>query len=335
MKETELRAEDKMLLSLLRSALWGEAVDPALGGLDDKGWRAVYNQACRQSVQGIVSDVVCSLPDEVGPGMSQGARWVLDSDLIARRYARIKSVTDRLAEVWKSLGIVAVHLKGTSLAEMYPVPEHRVCGDVDWYFVSDSDRAAAGVWAVREGLAPRYDSDGTLHYMFGGVIVEHHHLPFDHTNPMEIIVMLNLHILKHAIVLGVGLRQLCDLAVAYYRMSGAYNAEALKENLRTKGLLRWTGMLHCVLTDYIGLPEEYLPWPERTERMHADARQFVGMVLKDGNFGQSKNRSSSGMTKRIALLLRYAPSRVLKRFSSLAIGRIAKNRRHIANKVKR
>lgn len=325
--------ENRMLLSLLRTSLWGEAVDPGLAELGSGGWYAVYNQACRQAVQGVTFDAVGSLPESLGPGLSLGARWMLDADLIARRYGRIKDVTARLGEVWKSLEINAVHLKGTEIAEMYPVPEHRICGDVDWYFARPDHRAAAGGWAARKGLNPRVDSDGTLHYMLNGVVVEHHRLPFDPSDPKETLVMLNLHILKHSMVCGIGLRQLCDLAVAYRHMAGSYDAAALKADLRSKRLLRWTGMLHCVLTDYIGLPEEYLPWPERSERMHADARLFVGIVFVDGNFGQSKKRRYSGMPNRIALLSRYAPLRMIKRFFSLAFGRIAKKRRHFASKI--
>lgn len=318
------RAEN-ILLVLLRNSLWGTPVGDAVAGMDRETWDRVWSLSRFHTVQGIVFDAVRSLPAGQGPELSLSARWALESRRIAENNAHIGRVTDSLGATWKRLGIDAVHLKGIRMATMYPVPEHRVCGDIDWYFRSDDDRCRANGWAAGQGLDPKLDSDGTANYVFDGVVVEHHHLPFDPEDPKEIIVMTNLHILKHSLVLGVGLRQLCDMAVVYRHFAGQYAPDGLRRILEDKGLIRWTALLHRVLVDYLGLPKEFLPWPlaeGATPSCGKDAARYVGMVLKDGNFGLQGKRNFPTFAARARLFIRYAPNQFIKRWFSLAGGRL-------------
>lgn len=317
-----------LLLALIRKALWNTPPAFAEGYVSPLIWESVYALARRQTVQGIVFEAVKDMPQGTGPDILLSAKWLLDVEQIARNDAHIDDVTGKLAEVWKRLGIDAVHLKGMRIAAMYPVPERRVCGDIDWYFRTADDRMAANDWAEREKLEPKKDSDGTVHYTCQGVVVEHHRLPFNPEDPMEIIVMTNLHILKHSIVKGIGLRQLCDLAVMYRHYAGAYDKASLRKDLESKKMLSWTDLLHRVLIRYIGLPEEFLPWPlEKDPSVAADDRdadRYMEQVLMDGDFGRSNDHVGSGIFKRVSLLFAYAPERIMRRWLGLVFGRLFK-----------
>lgn len=319
------RAED-ILLALLRNSLWGTPLKVALSDFSQDIWESVYSLARFHAVQGVVFDAVKELPAGTGPDLKLCARWALDSRGIAGSNAHIQEVTERLAEAWNDLGIDAVHLKGVRMAAMYPVPEHRVCGDIDWYFRTDKDRYLANGWADRQGLNPVLDSDGTTHYVYDGVVIEHHHLPFDPTDPKEIIVMTNLHILKHSMVNGVGLRQLCDMAVVYRHYSGKYDARSLRKIIEKKGLVKWTNLLDSTLVQYIGLSSDCLPWPledgEPSAVYEKDACRYMGMVMGDGNLGLFRKLRISVTARRLLLFFRYTPQYLVKRWIFLMKGRL-------------
>lgn len=325
-----MASSSEILLALIRHSLWSAPVGDISVGLTDEEWNDVYDLSRRHAVQGVAYDAFRDMPKGHGPGVRLAARWMMEVNRISERYSHIKDLTEKMTLLWQRLGINAVHLKGVRLAAMYPVPSHRVCGDIDWYFADEKDREAATTWALRKGLSPMRDSDGTVGYSLDGVMVEHHRLPFTPGDPMEDLVMLNLHILKHALVQGVGLRQICDLAVAYRYHAGRYSVQALHDDLEKKKLLRWTDLLHRLLVDYVGMPLEFLPWPlEAGGRRTAerDVSRLLDLVVSDGNFGLSKTSPRSGFVKRCRIFLKYSPERFVNRWIGLIFGRIFKRKR--------
>lgn len=321
----------EILLALLRHSLWGTPAGDITVGLSKESWLDVYDLSCRHSVQGVAFDALKDLPKGYGPDISLAARWVVEAGRISERYHHIKNLTQRMTDLWKRLGIKAIHLKGVSLADMYPVPEHRICGDIDWYFPEEKDRLAANDWVRQSGMSLQRDSDGTWNYVYDGVAVEHHHLPFTPGDPIEELIMLNLHILKHAMVQGVGLRQISDLAMAYRSHAGCYSSSALRKDLEKKKMLRWTDLLHHVLVDYLGMPVGLLPWEYETEPSLAtnpsDVVSFMDLVMGDGNFGMSKASPRSGFIKRSRIFLKYSPESFVKRWTGLIFGRLFRKRK--------
>ena len=99
-------------------------------------------------------------------------------------------------------------------------------------------------------------------------------------------LLLNTHILKHALGKGVGLRQMCDLAMAYHRISGEAGCDEYGERIfrlyRKARILKWSRLLHSFLVDIIGLPKEELPYSEKIVRIEP----LLGIVEEGGNFGQ-------------------------------------------------
>jgi len=96
------------------------------------------------------------------------------------------------------------------------------------------------------------------------------------------LLMFNAHIMKHALLSGIGLRQLCDMARAYYRFSGLYQGEELRLIYQKTGMMKWSRLLHSFLTEYLGLEKKYLPYEQDT----VPAEKLLEAILWGGNFGQ-------------------------------------------------
>lgn len=351
----------KALCSLLKVGLWEiPAWEEGVFPLEASEWKALYQMAGKQAVVGVVFDGIRKLPKEWAPSPDILARWLLAVNRIAQEHARIGRTMQEQARVWKSRGLEAVLLKGPAVARMYGFPEHRMSGDIDWYFPKQQEWSRA--WKVAEEweAKPERDSDGDMHYLFQGTLVEHHRC-WEHLSapwarkrlrclekeegyaewqgvkvlsPLTDLLQLNTHILKHALVLGVGWRQLCDLAMAYRFYEGKYDTEKLKENLDRLGLMKWTGLLHAALVETIGMPERYLPFPLKKGQ---DPQPLIQQIARNGNFGlhrdhqeayQQKSRWEKlkylveGMPEKIRLFGKYAPGELCWRPMGLLVNRL-------------
>ena len=294
---------------LLRAGLWLEPQwEEGVFPLKEDEWESLYVLAGKQAVQGVVWDGIRLLPPDWAPPRKCLAQWLLAVQRIAERHADMEQRMEEQAVWWNRKGLTSVMLKGHGVAAMYPCPEHRVCGDIDWYFPAAQEWEAASRLAEKKGAALEGDSDGDVHYTWGDTLVEHHrnwvHLSrpssiqilkalekeegYEEWNgkkvlaPLPNLLLLNTHILKHALVLGIGLRQLCDLAMAYRHYEGRYDAKRLKQLLGQLGLLKWTAVLHTVLVEVLGMPVRYLPYPLEQKEKIAPLMQ---QIWKDGNFG--------------------------------------------------
>ena len=139
------------------------------------------------------------------------------------------------------------------------------------------------------------------------------------------LLVLHSHVMKHAFGRGVGLRQMCDLARAYYSYDGMYEPEDLRRMYRKAGLATWTRMIHAFLADYLGLGKEFLPYTEP----HADASEFLERVLLAGNFGRSMPGSGQGKVRTLKAFManalfaaRYAPDEYFWQIVQLAGGQL-------------
>ena len=139
------------------------------------------------------------------------------------------------------------------------------------------------------------------------------------------LLVLHSHVMKHAFGRGVGLRQMCDLARAYYSYDGMYEPEDLRRMYRKAGLATWTRMIHAFLADYLGLGKEFLPYQET----HADASAFLERVLLAGNFGRSIPGSGQGKVRTLKAFManaffaaRYAPDEYFWQIAQLVGGQL-------------
>ena len=356
--------EEKLHLALgclLKAGLWDclnwpEDVFP----LNEREWEALYRMACKQTVQGVVFEGIRKLPEVWCPPRKVLAIWILAVEQLSQENVRVEKRMLEQACWWKQKGLTALVLKGQGIAAMYPIPERRVSGDIDWYFPNSQEWRVPIRMAEEKGCSIETDSDGDIHYTWRDTLVEHHRCWENLSNPFQKrclkdleksegyidwkdvkilapipnLLQLNTHILKHALVLGVGLRQLCDLAVAYRYYAGSYDTEKLKLHLKRLGLLKWTVLLHTVLVEVIGMPPQYLPFP--LEKRLA-VEPLVRQIWKDGNFGMHRDQQEAyqkkgrwekikymvaGIPAKISLFGKYTPTELFWRPVSLLKHRI-------------
>ena len=312
------------LFALLRAGLWSRA-DEAMASvspLSGQEWERVYDIACQQTVAGIAFRGLEWLPEGTEPPMGLMAKWMARVDRIERSNEAMNAAVARLYGHFSAHGVEAVLQKGQGIAMMYPEPLVRESGDIDLYFpghdgVSDPLEGITGT--VRER-----HPDGSWVYRFDGIIIEHHGQLVDIQRPRcrryadnliaekgyekvvlgngaEVTVpapevnllLLSSHILKHAMGVGIGLRQICDFAVARRHYEGRVNEEEMREIWRLTGLEKWQG----VLEGFVGTFLE--------ERSFADAQDdmkktdvLLDIVLKGGNFGvYSKDRAEASRAR--------------------------------------
>lgn len=334
---------DRLFLLLLRKALWGLELPEDALALNLQGWLDLYNFSVRQGLHTIIWD---ALDKEAIPSVIK-AGWQKDVAKVEYGNRLMDAVIGAQRKAWETKGIAAQLMKGQTLAALYPVPQHRLCGDIDWYFPTEEDweKALAAASAIKD-VEPETDSDGDVHYTWQGVVIEHHR-EFHHlstrkaktymaehvqgSSPEIINLMtLNTHILKHAMVMGISYRQVADIAVAYTAYKGKVDGEEYKSHLEALGLMRWTELLHTLIVDEMGMPEEYLPFPLTHRR---STKSLQGILLRSRNLGalsgaQGKWKrllSAVGNYCRAALLfVRIAPREFFARGESLAAGRLAR-----------
>lgn len=332
----------KAFFALLRAGL-------GFGSLDTEGWwpltpeewEELYTQARRHTVVGTVFDGMAALPKAEGIPMELLARWAMQVEKMERTGQLHEAVIKAQNEAWTRRGLKGYVLKGRTVAAMYPKPGHRTSGDIDWWFGSEEDwRKASSIAASNIGSLTE-DSDGDVHYTLKGVVVEHHRRWHDASSrrarkaldgltpdrPEALLAMLNIHILKHAMVLGIGMRQVCDLAVAYRFLKGSYDPAALDGLLERCGLRRWTGLLNGLLLRCFGTEAV----PEGADAAEGkDVDRLLALILADGNFGLDTGRDAGSVAAsvwgRAGLFLRYAPGEFPARLSELVKGRMKRKK---------
>lgn len=316
--------EETVLFILLRAGLWEkEPDDLSLFPLSGESWRRVFDLAKRQTVAGIVYNGLCRLPDEMMPTESLLMRWVAEVDGIEMRNRRMNAALAELYTLFGRYGLNPVLLKGQGVALFYGQPLLRACGDIDLYFPSRETAEQALEVIKRQVRTVSRKADGSIHYRWRGMEVEHHPWLLDMGNPsvrsyldakeqewgyekallspgsrVEVTVpspqlnllLLNTHIMKHAMGWGIGLRQLCDMARACHCLHSRVDADDMQALCRRAGIGKWSRLLHAFLTDYLGLAPELLPYP--TEGL--SSRPLYEVVMKSGNFGRSIRGGESG-----------------------------------------
>lgn len=343
-----LTRTDKALLTLLRSGLWNRPPDNSeLFPLSADEWQEVFEKSRSHTVSAIVADSLEHLPENQLPPDGILASLAVESDRIERLNGTMTNVTARLSEMYRNLRPVC--FKGQECASLYARPSSRECGDIDLYF---NDIEASEVVARQRGYVPEHKPDGSFTYAVQGIVVEHHQSYIDLCAPRKRkwlrtldvnpgfgtgnggmlrpvpslnLLVLHSHVMKHAFGRGVGLRQICDLARAYYSYDGMYDADELRDMYRKAGLTSWTRMVHAFLTDYLGLGKEFLPYAEP----HADASEFLRRVMLAGNFGRSMPGNGQGKRRTLKAFManalfaaRYAPDEYFWQIAQLAGGQL-------------
>jgi len=281
-------------------------------------------------VEGIIYDSFPFLEEHQLPPQSLRLKWAVRVDQIERHNEKMNTAIAEQFKLFESEGVQSILQKGQGISACYRIPNHRISGDIDWWFEDD------GYTIIRDALKKNeiyfWDTDGfSLNYKWGEIHVEHHKQLFDifspfkknllkriqskyrkeiqilpiNNSPVNLlavelqILQVNAHILKHLLSFGIGLRQLCDSARLYYSTYLQYDSTALYQIYKDAGILKWVHILHKLLVNSIGLPQDRLPFPAPDK---LDYNWMLDEIWFSGDFGFHDGRfqyeKTSSLSKR-------------------------------------
>ena len=306
----------RAFFSLLRAGLWVTAPDElTLFPLNEKEWMDVFKLSMKQTVTGIVLKGVLELPEELFPQEGLMIRWIAQVGMIEDRNKRMNRELTVLIDLFRKDNIDYCLQKGQGIAQMYENALWRECGDIDLYLPLQVNMKKAIEMAKGMGCKVEKSADGSYCFGWNEIEVEYHNHLFDIQNPflkgylsqlMERegfvdvrlsedsdtlittpapilnLLLLNTHIMKHVFGHGIGMRQLCDMARAYYYLHKWIDKEELKSVYSKVGIEKWSGLLHDFLIVYLGLDLVYLPDMSRPTN---GSDELLSIIMEGGNFG--------------------------------------------------
>lgn len=261
-----------------------------------------------------------------------------------RRGAEVERGIATLVRLMDAEQIPYALFKGQTLAALYPDPALRSTGDVDFYVPPTHFALAEQVIEHRLGVRiDRDESDKHHAFTHEGVLYEIHFMIerfgcARHQRRYGQMVALSLvtrtpsalhgvtglsletelvtvvkHIMGHLLTEGVGLRQLCDLAMLCHRRHRDYDATELAQALGSVGYLRSFRALGATLVRHLRLPEAEFPLPlAAADYRWAD--RIMGEVMGAGNFGRKRRKTRDAGLRRSAETARVFLSAVLRFF---------------------
>lgn len=352
------------LLVLLRAGLWEQRTeDLSCFPLSVEEWKSLYLLSRQQTVTGIVFQGIQYLPEGLLPPDGVLVRWMAETDAIERKNMRMDRILESLVEWLADSGVYPVLQKGQGIARLYEKPLLRECGDIDFYFNSRRMFEKAYSLVHQCNLHEKIQADQSVVYTWKGVEVEHHLRLLDLYNPflqrytgrleqeygyahmslkagidvaipspMLNLLLQSLHILKHALGWGIGLRQLCDMARSCYKLHDEVDSEEIKKITLRLGMGKWNRLLHAFLVEHLGVPAACLPYRE----MALESSPLLDIVWRGGNFGQyvsghkrsirsslaDKWQTTCAFRRNAGFVFQYAFSEGFWMFSSLLKGQI-------------
>lgn len=303
---------------LLQASLWSDCAKADLLGLSltPEEWEEVHLLALQHTVTALVFDAVGQLPPQAMPPQELLIRWMAELDAIERINLRMNEALASLIAELQGIGLHPVQLKGQGMADNYPHPLMRECGDIDLYFPRPGERQKAEERMASLGKKLRHSADGSVYYRWQEFIVEHHPALFDMQSPKArrrlqrpdlmqfephciagsnvwvdvpvpstCIVLLSAHILKHALGLGIGLRQFCDMARACHVWRDRYNHDFVTDVISEIGLTAWSDLLYKFLYRELHLAADDLPLPLSRINFDHQLLPLWHIILHGGNFG--------------------------------------------------
>ncbi len=329
----------EQLLELVRSALWGTEPDVALFK-EEVDWSKIFDIARKQTVLTMIVDVLESMPAKIAPpkALLMKAHMLLVRN--RQMYQREAEVIQKLYRLLADAGVTRpVLLKGLGIAQNYPDPAARAVGDIDLYVGSrEWKQARAAIEAIAGAPEDEHDKKH-LHYTIDDIPIElHYHVINNrsivrHSSEADIwsievldtaelrkiemegdeitippytfdAFFLFYHTWHHYVTSGVGLRQLCDMALYMHHHSDNIDMVELQGYVDRYGLTEPCQLFMSILVDLFGLSPErvpyYVPSPEKID-------PFLARIWSGGNFGhhsETTERSDSFFVRRKRQIVR-------------------------------
>lgn len=314
----------------------------------DDEWRYLFQVAEEQALVGVLLEAIEKLPQEQMPPRDIRRQWLGRQSMIISQNRVLDERAAELTTILAEAGFDSCVLKGQGTALYYPHPEQRMSGDIDIWVEGKRKEL---LFRLREKykLGRVQNWHHTPVSIFDDVEVELHHHPSWLYNPFAnkrlqryyseqwpiqsrhaggkgfncptvdfAYVYCLLHIYRHLLDEGVGLRQVLDLYYIGLALPDSIIPSVLLR-IHQFGLDKVTAGLMYVLHEVFGLPEDSYTCPPDEKY----GQILLDEIMLAGNFGHSdarnssirtKNRARRGLRKFLARqsrFLRYFPMEVI------------------------
>ena len=314
-----METHKKLFFEILQCGLWGKPVEMKA---TKEGIRDVVKIAHAQAVLAIVADVIISndeWDDCLTDGETKALRRFVLSNLSTSRSWNI--AVQKIISELRSNNIEPVLLKGQGIAQYYPNPDLRQCGDIDLYVpLRDFERTCEVMleMASEEEKTKAFLLKKHFQVKVGKVPIEIHRFTdiyypkkldriyqqFSDEGVTVDVVPVSLfdikvstpsvtfnvfyvfsHFWHHFVSEGVGLRQICDWTVLIHHSYGKIDTERLRDMLNRLGLMKIWATFGCIAVDFLGLQEEKFPFYDNAYRELS--KKVLTLIMLEGNFGFS------------------------------------------------
>jgi len=305
------------LFALLRAEMWQE---PELAcTLSAEEWGSVVDEAQRQAVAGLaISSLVRFNVALKKPGV------LLTLAKIQKRNADLNAHVAAFSNFLRSEGVPFVVVKGQVVGKEYPHPEVRISGDIDFYCAGEAFAKAKTL--IENYLKKEIEEEhsgkhvsftyNTVVYELHSMLSEFAYKPYqDYLNritaedvgtstttveingvavptlsPTMNALYIFVHIYYHLLASGVGLRQLCDLAMFIHGHHAEIDKAQLDEWLGGLGLRKAYTAMGAALVEALGLPEAEFPFA-LTQKDRKRGGKILRNMLHMGNFGRAARKT--------------------------------------------
>lgn len=301
----------------LRETLWRqkEGVSSSLSG---KQACSLLQEAEKQAVSGLVIDALIRndvrIPHEILFNSIGLQEQIKHSNL------KLNEGVKLLHQLFSNNNVSYVVVKGQVVASYYPDPLIRQSGDVDYYCNNDnfpkSLKAIEEAWIINPDIE---ESSIHIHFEKDSVIYEGHYslallynkkkdaywqkiLDEDMGATVDIggakvatltptihALYIFLHLYRHLMELGVGLRQFCDWAIILHYCKDCIDHHKLQQHLKVLGLEKAYRACGSILVDYLGLPQKEFGYTI-TDKDRSYGSKVLDVVFYRGNMGHFNKR---------------------------------------------
>ena len=342
MERVGIDPELSLLLASVRSALWQKPLqEDALSQvrtLNAAQWDNLVVASQKQTVTGLLFLALDRLPSEIKVPEGISLALMVAVDRIVRMNARIHAAEAQLLDLCAASGLHPVQMKGSTAAARYPVPDYRESGDIDLYLPHGEMELARELFDSA-GYAVSGAPDGSMRFCVQEIEVDLHDHYYDLyvdlrrlppiPSPEAELLMLAAHALKHAAGTGVGLRQICDFALADRAYKG--DPRQLDAYFHIAGLDLGVLLLRDFVTAWLNPGED----SAADREAEAASTPLLKIVAEGGNFGHfssgrvrrlygsslvRKMDTALRMLRRMPFAFRYAPAGSWRRVFELVRG---------------
>lgn len=288
-----------------------------------KDWSRLYYFCQKQAIVGLAFGEIEGRWNEKKEKIPEELlyQWIGDTEQIKLENQLLNREVESLAELLDKEKVKYAVVKGQVAATYYQRPELRCSGDVDFYCPSEDFLRAKELiekeWglSVEKGKSPyhyHFDRNGVtfeMHFLLYRTYYRRrekywkelldnslgHRVKIGNANvatlqPTVHVLYVFLHLYNHLIQKGVGLKQFYDLGMM---LNDNVDKTELRNHLKVLGVARAFNACEYVLTDYIGVSSEYMPYKMGgLDRLYG--RKILKEVLGGGNMGSHNNHFWNG-----------------------------------------